>query len=305
MLRNLAPSIEGGAEWLVMSERMGELARAASEVAELVPGIDGIGARLNGVAAQLAGRAGETKSRNSMPETAPEPLAEPLGKSQPSTAPATDATVQGGIETASAPGITIAFDARRCIHSRFCVLWQPHVYKANVRGPWIDPAADTVEAIVAVAHNCPSGAIRYERHDGGPSEGSPAVNLIYVRENGPLAVRAEIVLNGKLVGYRATLCRCGASKNKPFCDGSHNAAGFSASGEPATAATPALDSRDGPLEILPQPNGPLRVKGNLEVCSGTGRTVKRTTGEALCRCGHSQNKPFCDGSHAKIGFRAD
>jgi CDGSH-type Zn-finger protein/uncharacterized Fe-S cluster protein YjdI len=305
MLRNLSPSIHGRAEWLLMSERMGELARAAVEVAELVPGIDGIGARLNDVAAQLAGRARETKARTSMTETPPELPAEPLGKSEPSTAPAIDATAQGGIETASAPGITIAFEAKRCIHSRFCVLWQPHVYKANVQGPWIDPAADTVEAIVAVAHNCPSGAIRYERHDGGPSEKSPAVNLIYVRENGPLAVRAQIVLNGKLIGYRATLCRCGASNNKPFCDGSHNAAGFSASGEPATANTPALDSRDGPLEILPQLNGPLRVKGNLEICSGTGRTVKRTTGEALCRCGHSQNKPFCDGSHAKIGFRAD
>jgi CDGSH-type Zn-finger protein/uncharacterized Fe-S cluster protein YjdI len=299
MLRNLAPSIEGRGEWLVMSERVGELARAASEVAARVPGIDGIGARLADVAAQLAKRARDTKPRDSMTETPSETLGEP----EPN--PATAATLQSGIETASSPGITIAFEARRCIHSRFCVLWQPHVYKANVQGPWIDPAADTVEAVVAVAHNCPSGAIRYERHDGGPSEKPPAVNLIYVRENGPLAVRAQIVVNGKPVGYRATLCRCGASKNKPFCDGSHNAAGFLASGEPATGETPALEVRDGPLQILPQRNGPLRVKGNLEICSGTGRTVKRTAGEALCRCGHSQNKPFCDGSHAKVGFLAD
>jgi CDGSH-type Zn-finger protein len=146
---------------------------------------------------------------------------------------------------------------------------------------------------------------RYRRHDGGPDEKSPAVNLIYIRENGPLAVRAEIVINGNRIGYRATLCRCGASQNKPFCDGSHSNAGFSASGEPASIDTPALTTRDGPLEILPQRNGPLRVRGNLEICSGTGRTVKRTTGEALCRCGHSRSKPFCDGSHAGAGFIAD
>ena len=125
--------------------------------------------------------------------------------------PATQALAQSGIETASSPQITIEFEARRCIHSRFCVLWQPQVYKANVQGPWIDPTADTVEAVVAVAHNYPSGAIRYKRHDGGPDEKSPAVNLIYIRENGPLAARAEIVINGTPIGYRATLCRCGAS----------------------------------------------------------------------------------------------
>jgi CDGSH-type Zn-finger protein/uncharacterized Fe-S cluster protein YjdI len=219
--------------------------------------------------------------------------------------PTTQAPAQSGIETVSSQQISIEFEARRCIHSRFCVLWQPQVYQANVQGPWIHPAADTVEAIVAVAHNCPSGAIRYRRLDGGPDERSPAVNLIYIRENGPLAVRAEIVINGNRIGYRATLCRCGASQNKPFCDGSHSNAGFSASGEPTSIDTPALTTRDGPLEILPQRNGPLRVRGNLEICSGTGRTVKRTTGEALCRCGHSRSKPFCDGSHAGAGFIAD
>src|SRR5581483_12462083 len=107
-------------------------------------------------------------------------------------------------------------------------------------------------------------------------------------------------------GFRATLCRCGASKNKPFCDGSHHEAGFSASGEPPTGtATDALEVRDGPLQIDPQLNGPLRVRGNLEIVSGTGRMVARVTSTYLCRCGQSQNKPFCDGSHAKVGFIAD
>ena len=130
------------------------------------------------------------------------------------------------VSVAESAGVTVAFDARRCIHSRFCVLWQPQVYQANVKGPWIKPAADTVEAVVAVAHNCPSGAIQYQRHDGQPDERAPPVNLINVRENGPLAFRAQIVLDEKPIGYRATLCRCGASAKKPYCDGSHARVGF-------------------------------------------------------------------------------
>ena len=45
--------------------------------------------------------------------------------------------------------------------------------------------------------------------------------------------------------------------------------------------------------------------GNVEICSGTGRTVARTRSTRLCRCGASGNKPFCDGSHARIGFRSE
>jgi CDGSH-type Zn-finger protein len=47
------------------------------------------------------------------------------------------------------------------------------------------------------------------------------------------------------------------------------------------------------------------VRGNLEIVSGTGRMVTRVTSTFLCRCGHSKNKPFCDGSHATVGFVAD
>jgi len=154
-----------------------------------------------------------------------------------------------------------------------------------------------------VAHRCPSGAITYERRDGGLQEAPPPVNTVHVRENGPLAFRAELVFAGRPAGFRATLCRCGASKNKPWCDTSHVAAGFKASGEPATTEAPKpLARRDGPLSIAPTPNGPLEVNGSLEICSGTGRTVVRTAQTWLCRCGGSENKPFCDGTHKKIGF---
>jgi len=199
--------------------------------------------------------------------------------------------------------IVVRFDGAKCIHSRHCVLEQPAVFKANVSGAWIDPDAGVPQAVAEVAHRCPSGAITYERRDGGLQEAPPPVNTVHVRENGPLAFRAELVFAGRPAGFRATLCRCGASKNKPWCDTSHVAAGFKASGEPATTEAPKpLARRDGPLSIAPTPNGPLEVNGSLEICSGTGRTVVRTAQTWLCRCGGSENKPFCDGTHKKIGF---
>jgi CDGSH-type Zn-finger protein/uncharacterized Fe-S cluster protein YjdI len=210
---------------------------------------------------------------------------------------------EGDQEIVRGTQLTLKFNARRCIHARFCVLGLPRVYKANVQGPWIDPDAASLETNIAVAHNCPSGAIHYERHDGGPKESPPQVNLVRLRENGPYAVVAPLSIDGVFTGYRATLCRCGASANKPFCDGSHNAAGFTATGEPPTGVFEALEVRDGALEVTPQRNGPLMVSGNLEIASGTGRTIMKTTQARLCRCGHSAGKPYCDGSHAKVGFR--
>ena len=218
----------------------------------------------------------------------------------PSPAPKTAA----GIEEIEGNDLTLLFDSKKCIHSRFCVTWAPNVFLANVQGPWIHPDAMNVERVVEVAHVCPSGAIRYRRKDGKPDEAAPPVNLMAIRENGPYAVRAEMQLAGERGAFRATLCRCGASRNKPFCDGSHNEVRFTASGEPPSGKTDMLAARGGTLSIDPQPDGPLRVRGNLEIVSGTGRMVARMTEAWLCRCGASGNKPFCDGTHAKIGFRS-
>jgi CDGSH-type Zn-finger protein len=132
------------------------------------------------------------------------------------------------------------------------------------------------------------------------------VNTLRVRENGPLAIEAELLVRGEPQAVpRATLCRCGASANKPWCDGSHVAAGFVATGEPATKPAEALAVRNGPVDVVPLKDGPLKVVGNLEVVSGTGRTINKVTQTFLCRCGQSANKPYCDGSHKAAGFVAD
>ena len=201
--------------------------------------------------------------------------------------------------------VLVRFDASRCVHSRHCVLDRPDVFVPNVQGEWIHPDRATPEEIAELAHNCPSGAITYQRLDGGADEAAPRVNTVRIRENGPLAFRADLELVGHGRALRATLCRCGASKQKPYCDASHVAAGFTATGEPATRESQPLQVRDGAITITPIPDGPLRVEGNLEICAGTGRTIDRVQKAALCRCGQSANKPFCDGSHVRVGFRSE
>jgi CDGSH-type Zn-finger protein len=130
------------------------------------------------------------------------------------------------------------------------------------------------------------------------------VNTVRVRENGPLAMHGDLAIAGQEKALRATLCRCGQSQKKPYCDGSHTAAGFQATGEPAIKSSEALTRRDGALKVLGLPNGPLQVQGALEIVSGTGHTVNRVMQTYLCRCGGSANKPYCDGTHGRIGFKA-
>ena len=138
-------------------------------------------------------------------------------------------------ETVKGREVTIHFDARRCVHSRNCVLGHPDVFVPNVKGDWIFPDACSADEVIRIGQNCPSGAIRVVRNDGtGSSDRLPVVNTVRVRENGPLAIEAELLIRGvPQPSPRATLCRCGQSANKPFCDGAHVAAGFVASGEPA------------------------------------------------------------------------
>jgi len=206
------------------------------------------------------------------------------------------------IEISETDAIRLEFEAKKCIHSRHCVTELPNVFKANTPGKWIFAENTDPNILSMVARECPSGAIRFNRKDGGTQEPKPDVNIMRIRENGPYAFLAELNIDNKNQGYRATLCRCGQSKNKPFCDGAHVDAKFAASGEPLTIKADSLDNRDGKLKINRLNDGPLHVQGNVEICAGTGRIVLRTDEVKLCRCGNSKNKPICDGSHIGAGF---
>jgi len=290
----------------ILGERSAELAAAARQLGKIVPltdvadDLDALARRYEELHARFEEDLGAAVDRVAHLKIAAT-VVEPIPPS--AELPQAKAT-ESRIEVAQADGITLRFEGRRCIHSRHCVLGAPTVFLANTPGAWIHPESTTVEHCVRVAQSCPSGAITYDRRDGGPPEGAPAVNVIRVRENGPYAIHAAIELPTG-AEFRATLCRCGQSKRKPYCDGSHTAAGFTASGEPATRRSDPLEQRDGRLAVTPLPNGPLQLSGNVEICSGTGRTVFRTGSARLCRCGGSESKPFCDGSHARIGFRSD
>jgi CDGSH-type Zn-finger protein/uncharacterized Fe-S cluster protein YjdI len=306
-LRDAAALPAGPAARRLFVERFAQLAEGA---AALRAGGD---ARALAAADQLASLASRASlgfdltaaaAASAAPARAPDGVAAAAAPEAAAGA-APPSSVNAGVETVQGRQIELQFEAKRCIHSRFCVTWAPKVFLANVQGPWIHPDAMPVEQLVEVAHACPSGAIRYRRKDGAPNEPVPPVNLATVREAGPYAFRAALQIDGVPAGFRATLCRCGASKNKPYCDGSHHEIGFNATGEPLSGKTDMLPVRDGVLAIDPQANGPLRVRGNLEITSGTGRVVARVTSTYLCRCGGSANKPFCDGTHTKIGFKSD
>ncbi len=305
-LRDAAALPPGPAARRVFVERFAQLAAGA---AALRAGGDARAVAAADRLAALASRASQgfdlTAAPATSPARAPDGVAAAAAPETAAAGAAPPSSVSAGVETVQGRRIELQFEAKRCIHSRFCVTWAPQVFLANVQGPWIHPDAMPVEQLVEVAHACPSGAIRYRRKDGAPNEPVPPVNLATVREAGPYAFRAALQIDGVPAGFRATLCRCGASRNKPYCDSSHHEIGFNATGEPPGGKTDMLPVRDGVLAIDPQANGPLRVRGNLEITSGTGRVVARVTSTYLCRCGGSANKPFCDGTHTKIGFRSD
>jgi uncharacterized Fe-S cluster protein YjdI len=64
----------------------------------------------------------------------------------------------------------------------------------------------------------------------------------------------------------------------------------------------AAAKRKEPLELRASPNGPLLVRGGVRVLDAEGNLLYEGEKAALCRCGGSQNKPFCDGTHKTIGF---
>lgn len=295
-LRDSSPLPRGPAARRFFIERFTELTKGAERLDQ----DDHRVARAAGLIKSLAARARKFAEMTDEP-AAPAPMpavAQPKPKSEPTR-------VEDGVEIVEGETVTIHYRGKLCIHSRFCVTGAPKTFLANVEGPWIHPDAMDAQELMAVARECPSGAIQYRRNDGGREEQPPPVNLIRTLEAGPYTFRGELSIDGEPIGHRATLCRCGASKNKPYCDGSHHEIGFSASGEPPTGEqTKMLDVRDGPVEIAPQLDGPLMVRGNMEIIASTGRMVARMTAARLCRCGHSNTKPFCDGTHAKIGFKS-
>jgi len=128
------------------------------------------------------------------------------------------------LEHYAAKGITIHDNRSICAHAGACTDGLKSVFKYKSE-PWIDPAGGAVAAIVETIRKCPSGALSYTL-DGATDNDQQQQPSITATKDGPYAVAGDVQLAGQTwaegaARQRYTLCRCGASKNKPFCDGTH------------------------------------------------------------------------------------
>jgi CDGSH-type Zn-finger protein len=120
--------------------------------------------------------------------------------------------------------ITILDNRAVCAHAAYCTDELAAVFRHR-DDPWIVPDGASLDEIISTIKKCPSGALSYAI-DGVEAKPPARAPAITVTSNGPYAVTGGIELVGVKFGDGAsrehyTLCRCGASKNKPFCDGSH------------------------------------------------------------------------------------
>ena len=129
----------------------------------------------------------------------------------------------------SGRGIRVQWFAGRCIHVGYCMKAMPRVFDSR-RRPWVDLTfdeanADTVANAVLL---CPTGALHFERFDGGPQETPVSETRAEVIPNGPLLLRGDIEIvdeAGQVLRHdtRVAICRCAKSRHMPFCDNSHRA----------------------------------------------------------------------------------
>lgn len=130
--------------------------------------------------------------------------------------------------------IEVSFDLDICVHIGECLRGDRRVFNLK-RRPWVLPDEADADTVAQIVERCPSGALLYRRLDGGPQEKPRGTNITPIR-NGPLLVTGDVEVrreDGTVERLpRATLCRCGLSNHKPFCDNQHIEAGFRAPGVP-------------------------------------------------------------------------
>jgi CDGSH-type Zn-finger protein len=129
--------------------------------------------------------------------------------------------------------ITVHDNRRICSHAAECVNNLSSVFKLGSR-PWINPDGSKMNDIIEVVRRCPSGALSYSidgvEYRDPEEQRNPTVTVL---KNGPYHITGGIELIGENIQFgegaskeHYTLCRCGASENKPFCDGAHKSSKF-------------------------------------------------------------------------------
>ena len=132
--------------------------------------------------------------------------------------------------------IAVHWEPELCNHTGNCFRSLPEVFQPQNR-PWVLVDAASAEKIAEVVLTCPTGALHFTRLDGGPQEALPEETTVDARPNGPFHIRGRVRIlgtGGRVIreDTRVALCRCGASENKPFCDGSHRRVGFRTTNPP-------------------------------------------------------------------------
>ncbi|RLA38029.1 MAG: hypothetical protein DRR03_01520 [Gammaproteobacteria bacterium] len=203
--------------------------------------------------------------------------------------------------------VDVFWDGRLCIHIGECGHSEGDLFVGG-RDPWCVPDNATTDDVGEVCQRCPTGALVYQG-DAAGDETPDSENSVTVSHHGPLFVRGDLGIVGAPddmpgVRFRAALCRCGQSANKPFCDNSHEQAGFRDYGAVGKRG-PGFEGHGGKFGIRLRKDGPLVLTGKVNIRNGSGRVAWRGEEVALCRCGVSKNKPFCDGTHKRVGFKAE
>jgi len=203
--------------------------------------------------------------------------------------------------------ITIRFDPKRCMHAADCVRAFPKVFMPESRAGWIFPDNESdAEALAAMVVTCPSGALTCEMNGVENLGEKPSVNTVTVMPDGANYIHAGMTINGEEQSTcRAALCRCGKTSKPPYCDNSHKETKFRHDASSMQGEIEEGVATDGMLEVVAIQDGPLMVKGGCEVRNIKGELIARGKELFFCRCGHSDNKPFCDGSHNRVNFRSD
>jgi CDGSH-type Zn-finger protein/uncharacterized Fe-S cluster protein YjdI len=207
--------------------------------------------------------------------------------------------------------IRVHWDSARCIHTGICLRRLPQVFDTQ-RRPWVDLSAADAEAVADAVSHCPTGALRYERLDGAPQEEPERPTVVLPIENGPLLMVGDLDVktpDGEQITHenRLTLCRCGMSRNQPFCDNSHLRRHWESG--PTTdpdkePPPPREDATDEATQVVPLNDASLELRGHLRIYHSDGRPLREARRVILCRCGQSKHKPFCDGSHETAEFRS-
>jgi CDGSH-type Zn-finger protein/uncharacterized Fe-S cluster protein YjdI len=211
------------------------------------------------------------------------------------------------IQTFDGEDIQISYDLKRCIHARECVNGLPSVFNTKKK-PWVQPDEASAEQIAEIIQKCPTGALQYEMKNDTESEKPPARNRIILQLNGPVYIHGDIEIQDAdettlLEDTRIALCRCGMSENKPLCDNTHKVIEFIADRFADTNNLPEADENNhGRIVLKLMKNGPALVEGTYTLESVDLKPHSSDKTIALCRCGGSSNKPFCDGTHKTIGF---